>query len=169
MYYLLPDGDANYSCTWIEGVGSTEGLFSSYNWGYYNLECCTSKGAPVAAICDLCYIDCPPRDTTTAIEEEEEKDDFNYTFNIYPNPTSYILKINSHNNPNLRRPVELLIYDLSGRGVLFRKKLTAQYTNSPIKVAYVNLVDISQLPINLFIVKVIFDNGDYELKKILKK
>ena len=159
--FLASDGVPNYSSIWIEGVGSDQGLFSNYNWGFYELWCCTSNGKTIAGINQECDPDCPPR---TSTHDEIDKDMI-YNVSFYPNPMNEALNIGMYNNPLFEQPSKLMIYDvLTGENVF-----TTELINHASQESIIYTIDISQMPTGLLIVKVILDNGDFVIKKIVKK
>jgi len=75
-----------------------------------------------------------------------------FDVSIYPNPTTGVLNISAENLSQ----IQMEILNLSGKVVL-------NYMTTP------NTVDISGLPSGIYLVRLIDENGQSNLKKILKQ
>ena len=94
--FWLSNTSLQYGETWIEGIGSEKGLLFSGSallvGGYYNLLCVSDEGALIYQNPD--YESC---DFVNAVQNQNIPN-----FEVYPNPATDFLRINSPNNQKLK-------------------------------------------------------------------
>lgn len=74
---------------------------------------------------------------------------------LYPNPT--MDKLNIILNPNMGSITSITVFDMMGNVVSSMINLDD------------NSLDVSNLPVGLFLVQVVFDNGDVAFRKLIKQ
>ena len=150
------DAGGAYATIWIEGIGSLGDLFNSqYEWGggvgSFTILCHFNEFREQ----DFHYIFCeephPCEGWVTVNTEDINKD--NVYFDIFPNPTFGLIHLNTKELTPYKT-IELICYDTNGKERL-------RNSNS-------SKLDIKFLPKGIYFLKVIFDNRQIYIQKIIK-
>ncbi|MDB5282488.1 MAG: hypothetical protein JWO06_1563 [Bacteroidota bacterium] len=143
--------DFNYGL-WIEGLGSTVGLFNPFNQplNRINLNCFSTSGQTIyPAYNDSVCQDFPLLLSVNEIEESSQ-------LSLHPNPVSSICTLQL-NTPSI---CSGLITDVTGREVmpLFNKQLLSTFS-----------FDVSVLPGGLYFLELVDSKGQVTVSKLVKE
>lgn len=129
-----------------EGMGSSYGLFGSYDSFLTYLTCFTVNGEVM-----LADGNCNPCDGLVSTQDLDDSE----SIQVYPNPVRSVLQIRNAGGPAIE---EIRIVDQLGRILIIDKEVVD---------SEILELEMSTLPVGLLFLDIIYENGKRQLEKIV--